>query len=263
MAPRKPKAKAVEGEKAGSKSVGKKAPQADNVYFTLAVVVIVLLIIVGIIFGYTKDKLNELGDATGGTSDLSEQVAKLTADLTKLEKKTEDLEKLNKENQVLVLDLWEKQRNVPESVDTDGWTMYDDENMQVEIPQTWEIAQPIMGEDEKQTGIYFQPLGQADYAQAISLFEDYMDFSELTLDEKYDIFKELNLIDEFEFSDGVGLYFLNLNDKEEQVPTVLFLTEMHIFRMSFNILDKQATKYLDYRADFEKIAATFLADIEE
>jgi len=261
MAKRKPKKKAVEGGAEELKAVGKKAPQADNVYFTLAVVVIVLLIIVGIIFGYTKDKLNELSDATGGTSNLSEQVAKLTADLTELEKKTEDLEKLNKENQVLVLDLWEKQRSVPESVDTKDWIMHSDENLQVKIPQTWEIAQPIMGEDEKQKGIYFQPLGQADYAQAISLFEDYEDFSELTLDEKYDIFKELNLIDEFDFSDGIGLYFLNLNDKEEQVPTVLFLTEKHIFRMSFNILDKQTSKYLDYRMDFEKIAATFLADI--
>lgn len=262
MAPRKPKAKSVGKEAAESSSAGKKAQQADNVYFTLAVVVIVLLIIVGIIFGYTKDKLNELGDATGGTGDLSEQVAKLTADLTELEKKTENLEKLNKENQVLVLDLWEKQRSVPNSVDTDGWVMHSDENLQVEIPETWEIAQPIMGEDEKQKGVYFQPLGQADYAQAISLFEDYEDFAELALDEKYDIFKELNLIDEFEFSDGIGLYFLNLNEKEEQVPTVLFLTEKHIFRMSFNILDKQTSKYLDYRMDFEKIAATFLADIE-
>ena len=71
-----------------------------------------------------------------------------------------------------------------------------------------------------------------------------------------------DLLDEFEFKKGVGLYFLNLDENNEQIPTILFLTKNHIFRMNFNILDKQAQGYIDYRGDFEKIASTFSTELE-
>jgi uncharacterized protein YoxC len=250
------------------KSMTKDVKDADNVYFSLAVVAIVLLIIIGVIFGYTKDKINKLAQAQEDSKALATQLQEVTDKLTSLQDKTATLEKMHKENQAIVTDILDKQREIPASVETAGWTLYQNAGgaYQVKLPATWELAQPLMGADsgvEKLSSVvYFQPKANPTFVQVVSVQEDYLDFAALSIKEKYEIFKELKLIDEFDFTSGLGLYFLNLNDKGEQVPTVLFLGKKHIYRMTFNVSDKQAVEYLTFRGDFEKIAATFTTTLE-
>ena len=273
-----PTKKSVLGSSDGGASILPQKPSdkggkdADNVYFSLAVVAIVILIIIGVIFGYTKDKINKLNQAQEDTKALATQLKDVTNKLTSLQDKTTNLEKLHKENQALVMDMLDKQREIPSAVDVKGWTVYKDAAgaYQVKLPATWEVAQPLIGgspsaETKENPApakpapvvVYFQPKANPNFMQAVAIQEDYVDFAGLSISEKYDIFKELKLIDEFDFSGGVGLYLLNLNDKGEQVPTVLFLTKKHIYREMFNVVDRQLENYLTFRADFEKIAATF------
>lgn len=268
-----------------NKSLNKSDKESDNVYFSLAVVAIVILIVIGIIFGYTKDKINKLNQAQEETKTLASQLQDVSSKLASLQDKTNTLESLNKENQALVVDILEKQREIPANVDTKTWTVYKDPSgaYQIKFPKTWELAKPLIGPvsnensakeaaetDKAKTDIqadseknppssitYFQPKAMPAFAQAVSIQEDYLDFASMSIKEKYAIFKDLKLIDEFDFDSGRGLYFLNLNDKGEQVPTVLFLTKKHIYRMTFNVLDKQTIGYLTYRGDFEKSTSTF------
>ncbi|MBI5254612.1 hypothetical protein HY932_02425 [Candidatus Falkowbacteria bacterium] len=268
-----------------NKSTNKSDKESDNVYFSLAVVVIVILVVIGIIFGYTKDKINKLNEAQEQSEALATQLQDVTKKIASLQDKTNTLEIINKENQALVVDMLEKERKIPDNVDTTNWTVYKDEDsaFQIKLPTTWEKAKPLIVNDqksattqptdkttiEKETAnpvtkavVYFQPKAMPDFSQAVSIEEDYLDFAALTMKEKYDIFKDLKLIDEFNFVNGTGLYFLNLNDAGEQIPTVLLLTKKHIFRMSFNAIDKQAPGYLTYRSYFEKIASTFTTVVE-
>lgn len=256
--------------------------ETDNVYFSLAVVVIVILIVIGIIFGYTKDKINKLNKAQEDAKTFATQLQDVTNKLATLQDKATALEALNKENQALVVDMLEKERKIPNNVNATDWTIYKDEAgvFQIKLPTTWEVAKPLIATEQKATAqptdktaettkpvvknvVYFQPKAIVDFRQAVSIEEDYLDFATLSLKEKYDIFKDLKLIDEFAFVNGTGLYFLNLNDAGEQIPTVLLLTKKHIYRMSFNAIDKQIAGYLTYRSDFEKIASTFTTALDE
>ncbi|MFH0814480.1 MAG: hypothetical protein V1902_00080 [Candidatus Falkowbacteria bacterium] len=268
-----------------NKPTNKSDKESDNVYFSLAVVVIVILVVIGIIFGYTKDKINKLNDAQEQSEALATQLQDVTKKIASLQDKTNALETSNKENQALVVDMLEKERKIPDDMNTTDWTIYKDETaaFQIKLPTTWEVAKPLIVNDQKLDTtppadktttdketvnpvvkfiVYFQPKAIIDFRQATSIEEDYLDFAGLTLKEKYDIFKDLKLIDEFAFVNGTGLYFLNLNDAGEQIPTVLLLTKKHIYRMSFNAIDKQIAGYLTYRNDFEKIAATFTTVVE-
>ena len=272
--PAKKKKDNVEG---GPQGGGERTPKGDSVsLFTLAVVTIVILGVIGIVFGYTKDKLNEL-QGGGNAAALEEQIINLKNQLKDLSDKTLALEKLNAENKEIVASLFDKNRKLPASVDSSTWVNYTNSEAKVnlKLPETWEVVSaqkvasgstpaPAEGEaaadtpvlHEFQYIIMLQSKGELNFVQAVTIKDDYLDFAGLTLAEKYDIFKELNLLDERDLSFGKMLYFIDLDDAENEIPTVLILTENRILRATFNVYNKAFDKYIQFRQDFEAMMTT-------
>jgi len=259
--------------------VKKTQPKGDNVsLFTLAVVTIIILGVIGIVFGYTKDKLNQL-QGNSGSAALEEQVKVLKNELKDLSDKTQALEKINAENKEIVANLFDNNRKLPSDVDTSDWVTYtnSEANINLQLPTTWEIlsAQKVASGDNSapadggevaevdapvlpayQHIIVIQPKGQPSFARAVTLKDDYLDFSTLSQEEKYDIFKELHLLDERDFGSGKILYFIDLDDAENEIPTILILTDNRILRATFNVYNKTIDGYIQYRQEFEQIITT-------
>ncbi|OGF33390.1 hypothetical protein A2533_04690 [Candidatus Falkowbacteria bacterium RIFOXYD2_FULL_35_9] len=250
----------------------------DNVsLFTLAVVAIVILGLIGIVFGYTKDKLSEL--QKGGsdkTVALETQVENLKNQITELVDKAKTLEK---DNQELLINFFDNNRKLPRDLDVSTWLVYnnDQARMRLQFPENWEVvrAKQLNADQPATTAeatsepdatkvasrlqyeIVLQPKETPNFVQAITIKDDYIDFAGLSLDEKYSIFKELNLLDQKDFTYGKMLYFIDLDDKDNEIPTILILTENRILRATFNLLDKTLPDYMTYRKDFESIISTF------
>jgi len=259
--------------------VKKTQPKGDNVsLFTLAVVTIIILGVIGIVFGYTKDKLNQL-QGNSGSAALEEQVKVLKNELKDLSDKTQALEKINAENKEIVANLFDNNRKLPSDVDTSDWVTYtnSEANINLQLPTTWEIlsAQKVASGDNSapadggevaevdapvlpayQHIIVIQPKGQPSFARAVTLKDDYLDFSTLSQEEKYDIIKELHLLDERDFGSGKILYFIDLDDAENEIPTILILTDNRILRATFNVYNKTIDGYIQYRQEFEQIITT-------
>lgn len=238
----------------------------DNYLFTLVIVAVVILGIIGIVFGYTKDKISEIKKGgTEVTKELENEVDSLKQKLADMQKKADSLEKENESNKEVVIDLFDKNRTIPTNVNAADWKFLETEDLSfaVSFPQTWEMVRPII-ETEQEEGkpksemIYLQPIGQQDYTNAITLKSDYADFASVALEQKVEIFSELNLVDSLDFPFGKMLYFINLDQDNREVPTILILTEDNIYRATFNVSDKKTPKYFEYRKDFEEIVATFI-----
>jgi hypothetical protein len=240
--------------------------------FNLIIAVVVILGIIGIVFGYTKDKISEIKHGgTEATKGLEKQVENLKEQLVTLQEKTTEIEADSIQNKNVVLDLFDKNRTIPTKVDATNWNaLFDPElSFVVSYPKTWEKVKPVIetpGEGEPQVEIvYFQPIGKSDYLNGISIKTDYVDFASLTLNEKEQIFSELDLVDVREMNFGKMLYFINLDKNNNEVPTILILTEDNIYRATFNVYNKKLRNYFEYRKDFENIVATFglAPDLEE
>ncbi len=261
-----------EGKKSKSKKTKAESPKkgksggskGDGGLFSLAIVVVVILGVIGIVFGYTKDKIGEL--QKGGseqTKGLEEQVQTLKTELLNLKQKTSSLEQENQTNKEAVLDLFDKSRKLPTKVETADWNVLRDPALSftVSFPKTWEsVKAVIQAEKEGQPApeaVSLQPIGQAEFINAVTIRTDYADFANLKLTEKEEIFKELEALDRRDFVGGKMIYFINLDKENKEVPTIILLTDKAIYRATFNITSRQAVKYVEYREDFEKIVSTF------
>jgi len=244
----------------------RKEGKDDNYLFTLVIVTVVILGIVGIVFGYTKDKLSEIEKGgTEVTKELENEVNNLREKLTDMQEKADEMEKESDMNKSVVIDLFDKNRTIPTSVNAVDWKELNttDLSFSVSFPQTWEMVRPII-ETQTEEGeikeeiIYLQPIEQDLYVSAVTLKNDYIDFASISLDEKLDIFNELDVIDSVDFEYGKMLYFINLDHDNNEVPTILILTEYNIYRATFNVSDKKTSNYFEYRKNFESIIATFV-----
>ncbi|MBI5077139.1 hypothetical protein HZB94_02045 [Candidatus Falkowbacteria bacterium] len=260
--PPKPK-KPAEKIEAPNKKV---PPKTDSNVFNLVIAVIVILGIIGIVFGYTKDKITEL--QKGGaevTDDLEQQVADLKTQLKTLTDKATQLEKDSLASKNVVIDLFEKYRKIPENINTEGWKSLSGKDVEfaLSLPQNWEEVQAVTPPAEadknkqKEEIVVLQPTGDQSFASALVVKSDYADFADLSLKEKIAIFKELDALDTIDFAAGKMIYFINLDKDNKEVPTILILTADKIYRAIFNIADKKLPNYFQYRKEFEEIIATF------
>jgi len=255
----------------GTKST--KSQKSDNVsLFTLAVVAILILGVVGVVFGYTKDQISQI--QKGGTEVLENEVDVLRAELADLNKKTKTLEEENAQNKEIVVNLFDKNRELPSDITVEGWAVYNNEEalLSLKTPSYWEIesANRVMKETEtsddgeeiessepEEFVIFLQPQNDTDFNRSITVRDDYVNLWSLSLDQKYDIFSELDLLDEVDFSFGKMLYFIDLDNDDNQIPTILVLTEDRILRNTFNVYNKTLKNYIKYRIDFESIMVNF------
>ncbi|HMB25915.1 MAG TPA: hypothetical protein VKP03_00705 [Patescibacteria group bacterium] len=254
----KKSAKKVSGQKSS------KTKSKDNGVVNLIIVIVIVLGIVGIVFGYTKSQISDINK--GGTEvskGLENQIKDLKNQISTLKQTADKLEKENKTSKNIVLDLFNKDRQLPRQLDVEGWNMLKEKGIgyTVSYPQHWEKVKPILGsgqENDQDAQIaYLQPIGKADFINAVKIKKDYYDFEELPLDEKLEIFSELDALDTYEFEEGIMIYFINLDKDNNQVPTVLVLTDKAIYRIIFNAAGRDSMEYFKYRQEFEKIAATF------
>lgn len=262
---KKKSAKTAEKKPASS---NKKERKEDNYLFTLIIVAVVILGIIGIVFGYTKDKISEIKKGgTEVTKGLETQVEDLKSKLAEMAEKADDLEKKSEKNKEVVLDLFDKARSIPNKINADGWQELasDELSFTVSFPAEWEVVKPIIetkDAGETQEMVYLQPIGDENFLNAITLKSDYADFASLDIDEKVDIFKELDLIDTKDFMHGTIMYFINYDKDNVEVPTMLVLTDDNIYRATFNVSDKATDNYFEYRKNFEQILSTFALDPE-
>jgi len=242
-----------------------KVKSDDNNLFNLVIAVVVILGIIGIVFGYTKDKISEI--KKGGndvTKSLEEQVSVLKQELTSLKDKADILEKDNLSNKNVVIDLFDKSRTIPTKVNATGWNILDDKTLGflVSYPTNWEKVNAVMppandAATKPVTTVVLQPINQPDFLNVLTITADYADFAKLSLKEKIEIFSDLDIIDKITFADGRMIYFINLDKNNSEVPTILILTADNIYRATFNVSNKKLTGYFDYRRNFEEITATF------
>jgi len=243
-----------------SAKVKSKKTAKDYGLLNLLVVLVVILGIIGLVFGYTKDKIKEVSQGGKG---LEAQVETLKSELADLKAKADDLEQENFINKSAVIDLFEKQRTIPKNVNTTDWAVLNEKDLSfvVSFPKTWEkvnavISNPPNNENKTEL-VYLQPIGQDDFANCLTIKSDYSDFANLKMEEKKELFKELNLIDKVETAEMTMLYFINVDDKNIEIPTIIVLTPTKIYRATFNISDKKIKNYFEYRKNFEEIVATF------
>lgn len=232
--------------------------------FPLVVVAVVILAIIGVVFGYTKDKITNITNGgTNVTRDLENQVNSLTQKFNEMQKKAESLEKTNEANKEVVIDLFDKSRVIPLKVNVLDWNVLDNKDLSflVSYPKEWEVVNPIIEVRDKTQpkaeAISLQPIGQAEYVNVITIRSDYADFAKLTMEEKEDIFKELEVIDRADFPFGKMIYFINFDKENNEVPTILVLTDNNVYRATFNVTNKKTDNYFEYRKTFEDIIATF------
>jgi len=238
--------------------------------FPLVVVAAVILAIVGVVFGYTKDKLTQIDKGgTDVTKELENQVTNLKSKLEEIQQKASLLEKTNETNKEVVMDLFDKSRVIPLKVNVADWNILDNKDLSfmISFPKNWEVVNPIIDTKEetqpKSETISIQPVGKADFVNTITIRSDYADFAKLKMSEKEDIFKDLDVIDRAEFDFGKMIYFINFDKDNKEVPTILILTADNIYRATFNIADKKADDYFEYRKTFEDIVATFALRTDE
>ena len=261
---KKPASKAKKVEPKVVSEARSSEPKEAGFLFPLVIVAVVILAIVGVVFGYTKDKLTEIRNGgTNVTKDLEEQVNSLTQKLGEIQKTAESLQKTNEANKEVVIDLFDKSRVIPLKVNVADWNLLDNKDLSFmfSFPKDWEVVNPIIDTkaktQPKAEAVSVQPIGKADYVNAITIRSDYADFAQLAMAEKEDIFKELEVIDRADFPFGKMIYFINFDKDNNEVPTILILTKDNIYRATFNVSNKKTDNYFEYRKTFEDMVATF------
>lgn len=260
------KAKPAAVESASAKTLKEK--KDDSHLFSLVVVVIIILGIIGIVFGYTRDKISQISKGgSEATQGLQDQFKNLQDELAALKAKADNLAIDNQNNKEAVIDLFDKERTLPTSVDAAGWSKFSGASVgfTLSYPAAWQAIKPAAAEvpaGQKEASkielIYLQPVNDAGFANAVTVKADYTDFAKLPIKDKLAIFKELNTLDIADFKDGKMVYFINFDKNNKAVPTILILTKESIYSATFNITDKTLTNYIGYRKDFENIISTFL-----
>lgn len=279
----------------------KKAGSKGSSFWTMIIIVVVILIIIGIAFAYTNGKLSKLQDGEKSEA-LKAQIESLQQEIENLSQKAQALQEENEQNKEVVIDLFDKNRELPKTVETSNWLIYNNEQLdfQIYLPEYWEVAKTIVTSPEQesapaakpaadasveqpssqpteediakeenkqeteektvaknQQAIYLQPKNEPIYALAMTIKNEYLELSDLPLAEKYDLFKDLKVIDQKNFDQGKMMYFIDIDDNNNEIPTVLIITKTGIFKATFNVTDKSLDNYFKYRLDFEKIVKTF------
>lgn len=267
---RKPR-KSVEND-APAPAARRKMP--DLKLFFLIVVFIGIVGLVGLVFGYTKDKVSEVKTSGANlTRGLESQLNNLKSELNTLRDKTTVLERENSANKDLMLDLFEQSRKLSSGINAIDWNLLQDDSLgfTVKYPSAWERVQSILDkkpaagtvEEEKTDAaseeqfVYLQPKNDSNFLNAILIKTDYPEYFSKSLKDKEAAFASLELLDKQDFNDGKMLYFVNIDKNNVQVPTIIVLTKDKIYRATFNISNKKLDKYIDYRKAFEDIVSTF------
>jgi len=271
-----PKKKKQEGEAEETKTTKSKsssskkqsAKNSDKNLIVFIVGAIIILGIVGILFGYTKDKFSQLVNYDSQKEkSMEKQMNQLKNEIEQIKEKAEALEKENEYNKDVVIDLFDQNRTIPRSPNVLDWKILADDELSFAIsyPNNWEALPPVIEEVENddasfvQESLYLQPTGQTQYVNAVTIKTDYSDFSGLSLSEKKIIFNELDDLDTYDFADGTMIYFINIDKDNNEIPTILILTDDNIYRATFNIKNKRLQNYFMYRETFENIVSTFMA----
>ncbi|MBT4723150.1 hypothetical protein HOB30_05305 [Candidatus Falkowbacteria bacterium] len=261
------KSKSKAGAKKEKATKSRKKDSEQSSVFMFIVGMVIILGIIGILFGYTKDKFKELSNTGFGQDQgIEGQLEQLEDELKALSEKSKQMEEENAYNKDIVIDLFDKTREIPRAPEVTDWEVLksDDLSFVASYPKDWEAVNPIINIKETDDGdqreeiVTLQPKKQTDYINAVTIKTDYADFISLTLDEKYEIFKELDELDSYETDSFTMIYFINIDSNDEKIPTILILSEDNIYRATFNITNKKAQNYFKYREDFEKILATFI-----
>ncbi|MBT7007576.1 hypothetical protein HN958_03670 [Candidatus Falkowbacteria bacterium] len=261
------KSKSKAGAKKEKATKSRKKDSEQSSVFMFIVGMVIILGIIGILFGYTKDKFKELSNTGFGQDQgIEGQLEQLEDELKALSEKSKQMEEENAYNKDIVIDLFDKTREIPRAPEVMDWEVLksDDLSFVASYPKDWEAVNPIINIKETDDGdqreeiVTLQPKKQTDYINAVTIKTDYADFISLTLDEKYEIFKELDELDSYETDSFTMIYFINIDSNDEKIPTILILSEDNIYRATFNITNKKAQNYFKYREDFEKILATFI-----
>jgi hypothetical protein len=251
-------------------------------FFALAVVAIVILGIVGIIFGYTKDQIAKVQKNTNDQSLLT-QIDSLKEQLNTLTDKANSLEDETSKNKEIVLSLFDKSRSLPDNLDMSTWKPYENKDMRIKLALApgWEVGEvsksaaavpkvesttapvlpikdvaPTTVDTSNTKELYtmvLQPVGDATAAGAITIKDDYADFWNLSIKDKAAMFADAALIDVFD-SDDLNVKTLYFIDAESKLPTIVILTTDRILRVTFNMASKTVKNYMQYRVDFESMA---------
>ena len=253
------------GAKKGSAKSGGQTPQGGSL--TTIIVFVVVLAVVGVLFGYMKDKFSRVSqESVSKANSLESQVELLKQELADLKQKASVLEKDNLASKQVVIDLFDKERTLPRNPDVSAWQTLNNSDLSFNIsyPATWEAVNPVVEtkktsnqKDYKEETVVLQPKAQTDFINAVTVKTDYQDFASLPLKDKKQIFEDLPILDRYDFDSGEMIYFINIDKNNEEVPTVLILTKSNIYRATFNVTNKQLTNYFEYREDFEKMIVTF------
>jgi len=240
---------------------------ASSNSLTTVIIFVVVLAVVGVLFGYMKDKFSKVSqESVSKANSLESQVEMLKQELTDLRQKAAILEKDNLASKQVVIDLFDKGRTLPRNPAVADWQILKNPDLSFNIsyPATWEAVNPIIEtkknsnqKEYKEETVVLQPKGQTDFLSALTIKTDYQDFASLSLKDKKQIFEDLPILDSYTFDSGEMIYFINIDKNNEEIPTVLILTKNNIYRATFNITNKQLTNYFEYREDFEKIVVTF------
>ncbi len=246
----------IEDDELFEDNVPQRKEKRDNGWINLVIVSVVILAIVGLFFSYTKDKISKVKEDGQG---LEQEVEYLKTELANLQQKAEVLEKDSLTNKSALLDLFEKQRTIPEEVNITDWNLLTDEKIPftLSFPKSWERVNVIIGEPEVENVVYLQPVASSDFSNAITLRTDYEEYFSLEIEKKKELFADLNLIYQKDATDFSLLYFINIDRHNREIPTVLILTTDKIYRATFNISDKKINNYFEYRKNFEEIMGTF------
>lgn len=274
-----------------TKTVGKTKNKAGGSKGGIIVLTIIFLLIIGGVFLYNNKRLSDLQKANL-SEELKAQIESVKRENQELTNKIETLKKTNEENKGVMVDLFDKSRRLPKNVDSNGWLTYNNEKLSfsLKLPLHWEVVKIVDNTPEievtrpatisanvtsaktntkkpstpttppaplVQQTIYLQPKNDDHFALAMIFKNDYLEFSNLTIPQKYDIFKNLTILDTRDFSLGKMVYYIDLDKNNNEIPTILILTDKAIYKAAFMIQDKTLENYMKYRIDFENIVATF------
>ena len=254
----------------------------------LMFVVLAIIIIIAVVVAYNYKKLTDLTNGVQ-SKEMKDQIETIKNDNQALRDRLESLEKENIESKNVVADLFDKSRELPKTVDSKDWLVYNNEKLlfSVKLPVYWEVVKTIDNTVETpaaapatasakvttsktdkaavttpiapqiQQTVYLQPKDDVKFSVAMTIKNDYLNLSTLSVAQKFDVFKGLKLIDQRDYSFGKMLYYIDLDKDNNEIPTILILTDKAIYRATFNVMNKTLENYMKFRVDFENIASTF------
>jgi hypothetical protein len=281
---------AVEDKKVKTKSGKKVKPagkQQGNGKGGFWIFAIIIIVIVGAAFAFNYKKMNDLQNGDQSKT-LNATIEDLKTEIQTLNDRAQELEKAAAESQDVVVDLFDKSRKLPTAVDAKDWFVYNNDKLSfsLKLPTTWEVVKTVDNTVELKTEtpatvsakvtttnktaavapapapqvqqtVYLQPKDDNKFILAMTFRNDYLNFSNYTLTQKADLFKDIKKIDSKDFAMGKMIYYIDIDKENHEIPTILVLTDKAIYRATFNILDKKLENYMKYRVDFENIVSTF------